>query len=58
MLDNQPVIKSKLFLLGSDEFGRDVFTRIVYGSRISLLVGFGAVLVSFIIGLSFAFHCG
>lgn len=55
MLDNYPVIKSKLFLLGSDEYGRDVFTRIVYGSRISLLVGLGAVLVSFIIGLSFAF---
>lgn len=55
MLNNHPVIKSKLFLLGSDEYGRDVFTRIVYGSRISLLVGLGAVLVSFIIGLSFAF---
>lgn len=55
MLNNQPIIKSKLYLLGSDEFGRDVFTRIVYGSRISLLVGFGAVFVSFIIGLAFAF---
>lgn len=55
MLNNQPVINSKLFLLGSDEFGRDVFTRIIYGSRISLLVGLGAVLVSFIIGLSLAF---
>ncbi len=55
MLNNQPVINSKLFLLGSDEFGRDVFTRIVYGSRISLLVGLGAVLLSFIIGLSLAF---
>jgi peptide/nickel transport system permease protein len=55
MLDDHPMIKSKLFLLGSDEYGRDVFTRIVYGSRISLHVGLGAVLVSFIIGLSFAF---
>ena len=54
-LAGYPVIKSKLFLLGSDEFGRDVFTRIVYGSRISLLVGFGSVFVSFIIGLGFAF---
>jgi peptide/nickel transport system permease protein len=53
--NNQPIIKSKIFLLGSDEFGRDVFTRIIYGSRISLLVGFGAVLVSLVLGLGFAF---
>jgi len=54
-LNDKPVVEAKLFLLGSDEFGRDVFTRIVYGSRISLLVGFGAVFVSFILGLSLAF---
>lgn len=54
-MDGNPIMESKLFLFGSDEFGRDVFTRIIYGSRISLLVGLGAVFVSFILGLTFAF---
>jgi len=53
--DGKPFQSSKIFLLGSDEFGRDVFTRIVYGSRISVLVGLGAVFVSFILGILFAF---
>jgi peptide/nickel transport system permease protein len=31
---------SRAYLLGTDEIGRDIFTRLIYGARVSLLVGF------------------
>jgi peptide/nickel transport system permease protein len=37
-------------LLGTDNFGRDVFTRLVYGGRVSLMVGLAAVAVSMVVG--------
>lgn len=39
------------FLLGTDMQGRDVFSAMLYGGRISLLVGLGAVALSTLIGL-------
>ena len=40
----------KSHLLGTDHLGRDVLSRMVYGSRVSLLVGFAAVLVGGLVG--------
>lgn len=53
--NNLPVIYNYLYLLGTDEFGRDIFSRVVYGSRISVIVGASSVLLSFFIGILFAF---
>ena len=42
---------ARIYLLGADYRGRDLFSRILYGSRVSLSIGFVGVAVSFTIGM-------
>lgn len=46
---NQGVSKAHIF--GTDDLGRDIFTRVMYGLRISLLIGFGSVAINLTIGI-------
>lgn len=43
---------------GTDEFGRDVLSRTLYGARLSLLIGFGATMISLFIGVPLGLIAG
>ncbi|MBC7131847.1 MAG: ABC transporter permease [Roseovarius sp.] len=48
----------EVFLMGTDDQGRDVFSTILYGMRISLFVGFSAVLLAMVIGVTLGLLAG
>jgi len=60
MIDLKSVLKapSADHILGTDRVGRDVFSRIVYGGRVSILVGLGSALGAAFIGVALGCYAG
>ncbi len=50
-LGNRLLTPCATHLFGTDQFGRDILSRIIYGSQISLAVGFSAVAVGLLLGV-------
>jgi peptide/nickel transport system permease protein len=46
------------FLLGTDDQGRDIFSTIIFGARISLLVGFASIIFAMILGVGLGLISG
>lgn len=46
------------YYFGTDELGRDIFTRVLFGTRKSLLIGFGIVIISLLIGVPLGLIAG
>lgn len=46
-------IRKQHFILGTDKYGRDVLSRMLVGSRVSLSIGFVAVFISLVVGIFF-----
>ena len=57
-LDLGAVPPNATYWFGTDTLGRDQFSRIIYGTRVSLLVGFVATIVALIIGVSWGIVAG
>ena len=51
-------VNEQIFYLGTDKYGRDLLSRMLYGIRISLSVGFSAVFISLIIGITLGLIAG
>jgi peptide/nickel transport system permease protein len=54
----EPLPPAAPFYLGTDDLGRDVLSRLLYGARISLLVGVVAMLVTMTIGMAVGLTAG
>lgn len=57
-MPNQYQPPSKQHLFGTDSLGRDLFSRVIYGSRVSLAVGFVTAFVALVIGVTYGAIAG
>ena len=57
-LENRLAPSTFQHLLGTDQNGRDIFARIVYGGRISLIIGLLTTILAFVIGVSLGLLAG
>ncbi len=46
------------FIMGSDSFGRDIYSRVIYGTRVSLIVGVATAIVALAFGVLFGLMAG
>ncbi len=51
-------VPSELYWFGTDMLGRDIYSRVIYGARVSLVVGFSVAILSSVIGLSIGLFAG
>lgn len=51
-------ISKNTFVLGTDKYGRDLLSRLIIGSRVSLAIGFVAVFISLVVGVFFGSLAG
>ena len=56
--DYQDAFAGKVFLFGTDSLGRDLFTRVWYGARVSLMIAFVTILIDMLIGMSYGLISG
>ncbi len=45
-------------LMGTDQIGRDVFSRVVYGTRISIMIGFSSIILAMLVGVPLGIASG
>ncbi len=55
---NRLRVPSERWWFGTDQFGRDIFTRTVWGARVSLIVGLSVAAISSLLGLGLGILCG